>query len=402
MDYRYLGYNDAKKIIEGTLVADTAEIARRMLVEQGFRVLDLKPAAGGFSLSKLLADLYRVKPAHLVMFSRQLALLIESGVDIITALNLLREQVDGKPFKKALAEVSGDLRGGNSLAVAMAKHPRVFSNLYCNMIAVGEKTGGLETVARQVADYMERENVAVKKVKNALAYPTVVIIIAVIVALVLMMVALPPLVNMFTSLGAELPLPTQILIGLTGFMTAHGIKLILGLVVAAGLLYTWVRTPKGRFILHKFLLRIPVLGRVILLQELSRLCRCMSLLFRGGLSLPEIMALVIQSSNNQVISAALVKVRQLMLAGEGLAKPIAANPLFPALMVQMVKIGEETGNLDATLITVAEAYETEAADKTATLIRMIEPTMTVLIAVVVGFIALAMFMPMYSILSVVE
>ena len=234
MDYRYLGYTDSKKVIEGTLVADTAEIARRMLAEQGFRVLDLKPSSSGFSLSKLLPDLYRVKPAHLIMFSRQLALLIESGVDIITALDLLREQVDSKPFKKALADVSSDLRGGSSLAVAMAKHPRVFNNLYCKMIAVGEKTGGLEVIARQVADYMERENVAVKKVKAALTYPAVVIVVAVIVALVLMMVALPPLVNMFTSLGAELPLPTRILIGLSDFMTAHGLKLILGLVVAAG------------------------------------------------------------------------------------------------------------------------------------------------------------------------
>jgi type IV pilus assembly protein PilC len=402
MDYRYMGYTDSKKMIEGTLVADTMDVARRMLTEQGFRILELKPSASGFSLSKLFTDIYRVKPSHLIMFSRQLALLIESGVDIITALDLLREQVDNKPFKKALSDISGDLRGGSALAVAMAKHPRVFNNLYCKMIAVGEKTGGLEVVARQIADYIERENSAVKKVKNALMYPAVVIVVAIVVGIVLMMVALPPMVSMFESLGAELPLPTRILIGLCSFMTDHGMKLILGLLIAAGLLYTWSRTPKGRYTIHGLLLRIPVMGRIILLQEISRLCRSMSLLFRGGLALPEIMALVIQSCNNQVIAAALMQIRQRMLAGEGLARPIAANAIFPALMVQMVKIGEETGSLDATLITVAETYETEAADKTANLIRLIEPTMTILIAGVVGFIAIAMFMPMYSVLSVVE
>jgi len=402
MDYRYLGYTDSKKMIEGTLVADTMDIARRMLAEQGFRILELKPSANGLSLSKLLPDIYRVKPSHLIIFSRQLALLIESGVDIITALELLREQVDSKLFKKALADIGSDLRGGSALAVAMAKHPRIFNNLYCKMIAVGEKTGGLEIVARQIADYIERENSAVKKVKSALMYPVVVIVIAIVVAIVLMMVALPPMVNMFASLGAELPLPTRILIGLAGFMTEHGMKLILGLLVTVGLVYTWVRTPKGRYALHGLLLRIPIMGRIILLQEISRICRSMSLLLRGGLALPEIMALVIQSCNNLVVAASLTQIRKHMLAGEGLARPIAADPLFPALMVQMVKIGEETGGLDATLITVAETYETEAADKTANLIRLIEPTMTVLIAGGVGFIAIAMFMPMYSVLSVVE
>ncbi|HEX75362.1 MAG TPA: type II secretion system F family protein [Dehalococcoidia bacterium] len=400
MNYTYLGYTEDKHIVKGRISAASEEAAVDMLTSTGYRVASLKPVAA------FLPDVGRffqgkVKLAEMATFSRQLALLIESGVGIVQSLELLQSQVGDKSLRGVLVEVVADLRGGKSLAAALAKHPQVFSTIYCKMVGVGEQTGGLETVLRSLADYAERQSGAMNKLKTALTYPAIVFGLAILVVAMLVTVVLPPIVGLFTSLGGELPLPTRMLLAGVGFLTNYGLHLlvvVMGLGIAA-LMYS--KSPTGRYHRDMLLMRLPVIGRLCLTTELARCCRSISLLFRAGLPLPEIMTLTAQASGNRVVTRALSDVGQDMLKGEGLAGPMRKRSVFLPLMVEMTKVGEETGNLDGTLMTVAENYEVDADARIQRLLSLIEPTMTIGMGLVVGFIALSIFMPIYSSLSLV-
>jgi type IV pilus assembly protein PilC len=279
----------------------------------------------------------------------------------------------------------------------MNRHPEIFSAMSCRTLSIGEQTGGLETMLRQVADYMEKEIVNRKGIKGALMYPMIAAGVTVVVVGILMVFVLPAFANLYGSLGAKLPALTRMMLSLSGLLRSYGLHifLIIFIIIGLGLIYT--RTADGKYRLDAITLRIPQLGRVKHLNELSRCCRSISLLFTAGLPLTEIMPLVIQGCNNRVIAQALYNVQTDMLKGEGLSKPMAKNSIFLPMMVQMVKVGEESGNLDTSLLAVAQNYESEAQDKTKSLISLIQPMMTLVIAGVVGLIALSMVSAMYSI-----
>jgi len=398
MDYRYVGYTKDKKVLEGTVSAASQEAAAQLLARQGYQVLDLKPVAPFMpSWDKVFPTLFRAKPEAIILFSRQLALLLETGTDIVTSLELLQAQASDRSFRRVLGDVISDLRGGNQLSVALSKYPEVFPQIYRRSLSVGERTGSLETVLRHVADYMEKEVTTRKGVKNALLYPVIVSIVAVIVIAILVTFVLPAFTSLYISLGTELPLATRILLALVNGLNNYGLHILIALIIAAGLAFVYIRTPAGKYQWDRLLLRLPLIGRVNLLNELARCCRSMSLLFRAGLPLPEIMSLVIDSSGNTVVTEAFTGVQQDMLKGEGLSQPMAKHQLFLPMMVQMVRVGEETGNLDVTLLAVAETYETEAADKTRSLIALIQPALTLVIGLTVAFIAVSLVSAMYSI-----
>jgi len=400
MDYTYVGYTKDKEIAKGRLSATSEEAAIDILANVGYSVISLKPVTRFLpDFDKLLQA--KVKPAEIITFSRQLALLLESGVGIVQSLELLQGQAGDKQLKKVLIEVMADLRGGNSLSIALAKHPQVFSKIYQKMVGVGEQTGALEGVLRSLADYAERESGTITKLKRALTYPLIVFSLALVVVVILVTVALPPIIGMFTSLGGELPITTKALLALIDFITNYGLYLLLTLMGLGAVGYIYSKSPTGHYIRDMLMLKLPVLGRLSLVTELAHCCRNISLLFRSGLPLPEIMTLVAQASSNRVVAKALGEVEQDMLKGEGLAGPMRKRRVFLPLMVEMTKIGEETGNLDGTLITVAENYEIEADNRTQTMLSMIEPVMTIALGLGVGFIALSIFIPMYSSLSLV-
>lgn len=400
MDYTYVSYTENRQIVRGRISATSEQAAADMLANVGYRVVSLKRVTPFLpDLSKLLQG--KIKLAEIITFSRQLALLLESGVGIVQSLELLQNQTSDRQLKKVLIQIVSDLRGGGSLTAALAKHPQVFSNMYCKMVGVGEQTGGLEIVLRNLADYTERQAGAMRKLKTALTYPAIVLCVAIVVVAILITFALPPIVGLFASLGGELPITTRALLATVDLLNNYGLYL---LVVLAGLGiagFIYSRTPAGRYFRDKMLLRLPLLGRLVLLTELARGCRSMSLLFRAGLPLPEVMTLTAQASSNRVVAKALGEVEQDMLKGEGLAEPMRKRRVFMPLMVEMTKVGEETGNLDAVLIIVAENYEIETDRRTQTLISMIEPAMTIGMGLVVGFLALSIFMPIYSSLSLV-
>ncbi len=396
MVYQYVAYNENKEIVKGKLTAATEEAATELLDYVGYQVVNLKKYIPFFSTDKLAASLSRPKPSEIILFYRELALLLESGINITTALELLQEQMSNRVLQKSLSEVIIDLRSGNQLSASLGKHPSVFSPVYCRLMSVGEQGGGLETVLQQIADYMEKDVVAMKNVKGALTYPIITALVTIVVVAVLVIFVLPSFGDLYSSLGVELPAMARILIDLANMAQSYGLYLLLAVVIIAVSVYAYIRTPAGKYKKDKLILSLPLLGKVNLLGELARCCRSMSLLFHAGLPLTEVMPLVTQGCGNRAIAGALQDVHLDMIRGEGLSAPMTKNKLFLPMMVQMVRVGEETGNLDTTLIAVARAYESEAEDKIRSLIALIQPAMTLIIGIVIAAIALSLTSAMYS------
>jgi len=396
MDYSYVAYNKDRKLVKGKLSASNDGAASNLLGSSGYQVLSLKAQASLLNSDKLNMTLGSVNPKEIIMFSRQMALLLSSGTDIVASLELLQTQVSNKELKKKLSEVAADIRGGSSLSNAMRKHPRVFPALYWRAISAGEKSGNMELVMRQMADYMEKRMITEKKIRSALSYPIFVVITAVGVVAVLVNFVMPSFSTLYSAFGSSLPTLPRLMMDGSAWLKHNGLYIFLGFVLLGALLYIFARTPRGKYLLDRASLHMPVIGRIINLNELSRLCRTMSLLFKVGLPLPEIMALSVQNTNNKIVAESVAGVQQDLIRGEGLSKPMTKRSFFLPLMVQMVAVGEETGNLDNTLATVAETYEVEADDRTAAAVGLITPIMTIVIGGMIALIAVTMVTAMYS------
>jgi len=398
MEYSYVGYTEDKGIIKGRLSAANEKAAEDMLANIGYRVLSLKPITPfAPNMGTFLQP--KVKPTELMTFSRQLALLVESGVSLVQGLELLQSQTSDKQLKKVLIEVVSAIRGGSSLSAAMARHPNVFSTIYYRMIGVGEHTGALEGILRSLADYIERQTTTRNKLKAALTYPAIVVSLAIVIVIMMVTFVLPPLVNLITALGSELPVTTKMLLAAVNYATKYGLYTLVGLLGVGLVVYLATHTTRGRYYWDLLMLKLPMLGRVLLLSELARDCRNIALLFKAGLPLPEIMTLTGQASGNMVVARALGEVEGGMLRGEGLSGPMRKRPIFLPMMVEMTKVGEETGGLDTTLVTVAETFEVEVDRRVQALLSMLEPAMTIALGIGVAFVALSLFMPLYGSLA---
>jgi type IV pilus assembly protein PilC len=398
MNFTYVAYaEEGKKVISGKVSATSEEAAGELLAYGGYRVLSLKSGRRLFNTERLKSLFSQIKPAEIIMLSRQLALLLESGTDIVTALDLLQNQITSETLQKIIKEIAADIRGGSSLSTALSKHPQAFSPMYHRAIAAGEQGGNLEVVLRQMADYMERGVVTQKKIKSALIYPVLIVFVAVGVIVLLTAFVFPTFAGFYSQLGADLPLATKILMSLTEWIHEFGLYVLLAFLIAVGIAYLYTKTPAGKYRLDKILLGLPLIGRIIQLSELSRCCRTMSLLIKVGLPLPEVLAATIRSTTNMAMDESLTGVQQELIRGEGLAKPMEKRDLFLPLMTQMVKVGEETGNLETTLVTVADSFDAESNDKTNSAVALIQPVITIILGLVIGFIVLAMISAMYSI-----
>lgn len=397
MEYSYVAYTKDNKIVKGRLAATSTESAIDLLNYGGYKVIRVRSHTTLFNWEKISSIFGSVNPKEVVMFSRQLALLLQSGTDIVTSLELLQGQVTGRTLKRALGEVVADIRGGSSLSMALRKHPNIFSNVYSRAITSGEKSGNLEVVLRQMANFVERRVITEKKIKNAMSYPIIVTVLAVIVVILMVTFILPSFTGLYSAFGAEQPVMVVLLINVTDWFSVNGLYVIIGIValVIAGLLYT--RTANGRYQWDRIALKLPVIGRILLLGELSRACRTISLLYHVGLPLPEVLVVTKQSSGNKIVAEKLGGVQRELIRGEGLSKPMSRRSVFLPLMVQMTGVGEETGNLDETLATVAESYEMEADDRTSSAVGLIQPIVTIGIGALIGLLALTMVQAMYSV-----
>jgi len=398
MTFQYIAYTPAGDKIKGRVEASSEKVAEELLWKLSYTIVSLGKApehTTPFGLGQ------KVKTRELVVFSRQLATLIESGIPIIRALQLLQEQVSSKKLRSVLAEVAVDVQQGRFISEAILKHESVFPPLYGRLIEVGERTGNLEMVLRQLGTYLEKEDQLTRKIKGALTYPAFVMVLAIGVVLLLMFVALPPLMELFTSFDAELPLPTRMLMAITDFVTGYAPWLLAGIAVAVGASVMFLRSEPGRWFWDRLMLRIPLINRITVQGAVARMARSMSSLLRAGISVPEILRMVIRTQSNRVIKASIKTVEQELLQGHGLSEPMAADPLFPRMLVQMVRVGEETGSLDGNMETLAIFYEDEVDRAVKALTDAIQPALTVFIGGIVGFVAVSVIMPMYTLIGAI-
>lgn len=399
MDYRYVAYNQQRELVKGKVNAPTEAVALDLLNYSGLKLLSLKESKPLVDREKVNSAFYKITPREVVMFSRQLALLIESGFDIAASLDLLGDQISNRALKRIVAEVAKDIRNGIKPSQAMARHPMAFSPLYCRTIAVAEETGNMEKSLRQMADHIEKNANAAAKVRNALIYPLIVFVLAIGVIAVLVAFVVPSFETLYESLDTELPLVTRILLGVTDFLTSWGLYMLLGLAILIVAAYVATRSDEGKYKRDQIMLRLPLFGRIIILSELARCAATIATLFRAGVPLPEIITLCANSSTNKVVAKSLVDVRQEMLQGHGLARPMSQNPVFLPLIVQMASVGENTGNLDNTMDTVAQSYDMEATERTSMMTSMIAPVTTLIMGGMVAFIAIALVSTMYGIMN---
>ena len=401
MPYKYVAQDADGNTVKGTLDVANSSQAEESLANAGYTPVSISKVRPMPKLEEVFPSLYGVKSEDVTNFSRQLATLLEAGLTLPQALQLLEVQAESAAFRKVIAGLRTELEGGGSFSDALSKYPNAFSDIYVHMATAGEHSGDLALALRQAVDYIERGQVAIKKVKRALTYPAIILIVALLVILVLVTYVLPKLLDMFDKMDAELPLPTRILKATSDFAGDNiGLlfAVVIGVIIAAVL---YMRTPSGQRLRDRVLLRMPLIKVVILFSNLALFSRTGSTLMAAGVPLPRIMDIVVQVTPNSVISNALKEVQEGLVQGHGLSKPMAMNKLFPPLLVQMMTVGEQTGTLDSSLENVATFYESEVSNRLDVLTSMLEPMIVVGIAVVVGFIALAVIMPMYTILGTV-
>jgi type IV pilus assembly protein PilC len=389
--------------VRGTVKAVNEIAAERLIVGKGLNPLEVEVAPSMFSLEEAFPTFFKVKARDVIVFSRQLATLLRSGIPLLPALEIIQEQVGGsRAFNKILGSITHDLRSGGSFSQAISKHHRAFNEIYCRTIAVGEESGNLEAVLNRMADYLERETETAQKVRKALTYPALVIGVGIVVVAILVTVVMPQLLDIFTAMNVGLPLPTRMLIALTRFVNTNTLYILIAGAFLAAFILWLLKQPTGRRVLDRLRLTMPIIGPPILLGELGRFARTLSVLVSAGLKLQEIMEILPQSTTNRVFRDALNQVHERLVMGEGLSEPMSQIDIFPPLLVQMVAVGEESNTLDYTMGVVADFYETTAEEKTAAMVGMLGPLSTVGIALLVGFIALAVIMPMYTITGVFD
>ena len=399
--FKYVAFTPSGQQVEGSIEASTEEAAEQTLWESGYRIVTLRAIRTWPRLDELFPTVLGIKPPEIITFSRQMATLIESGIAVLPALELLQRQAS-RGLGRVLGDLAQTIKKGSSLSDALREHSQVFPSIYARMIAVGERTGNLEVILRQLATHMEKEQAIIKRVRGAMAYPAFVILLAIGVVAILVTMALPPLISLFDEFDAKLPLPTRILLAVSHFATAYGLYVAVALVSAVVIGIVYVRRPNGRSQLDYALLRLPLIGPVTVLSNAARFSGTTAILLRAGIPVSEVMDLVIDTTENRIVRERLRDVQEEMLRGEGLSGPLANSKLFPPMLVQMVEVGEETGTLDANLETMADFYGREVDERISTLTSMIQPTMTLGVGAVVAFIAVSIIMPMYDIMQSVQ
>ena len=399
MAYKYKAYTTDKRMIEGTIEVTSESLAEGVLYRAGYQhIISLKELTPTLSLDRLIPTLFGVKTQEIIDLSNQLATLIESGITILTSLQLLEGQTPKKALKRIIGSLVEEIQGGMSLSHALSHYPQAFSNTYCQVIRASEQAGNLEIGLRQAAGYMEKQTFANQKIKRAMLYPAFILLMAIGVSILLITVALPPLISLFNSLGAELPWMTRLLINITNFFLKQNLYILGGVVAIIMSIIGLLRLSSVKLARDRLLLKIPLIGNINIERSMQQFCQTASMLLKAGLRLPQIMDIVMQTNRNQIIRQALSNVRDRLIQGEGLSQPMSKNKLFPALLVEMVVVGEKTGAMDTTLTTLADFYERKVDRRIDLLISMIEPVLTVIIGIVVIFIALSMITPLYSIL----
>jgi type IV pilus assembly protein PilC len=345
----------------------------------------------------------KVKDKDIVIFTRQFATMIDAGLPLVQALDILSSQVENKILGKTLAQVKVDVESGATYADALKKHPRIFSELYVNMVAAGEAGGILDTILNRLAAYIEKAMKLKKQVKGAMVYPAVVTTIAVLVIAVIMIFVVPTFAKMFAQLGGTLPLPTRIVVNASNFIAGVGGLLVAGAIVAfIVFLVQFRKTEKGKYITDKILLKLPILGMLLNKVAVAKFTRTLGTLVSSGVPILDGLDITAKTSGNKVIEYAIVEVRKGVVGGKTLAEPITKAKVFPPMVTHMIAVGESTGALDAMLAKIADFYDDEVDAAVSNLTAMMEPLLMVFLGGAVGYIVIAMYLPIFKLITLIK
>lgn len=402
MPYKYVAYDSDDRLVKGNIDVVDQSLAEDAISNAGYTLVSLTWQKPKPTLDQVFPSLYGIKQDDVMGFARQMATLLEAGLTIPSALELMEKQAEKPAFRKVVAGLRDELQEGSSFSQSLAKFPEAFPDVFCHIAEAGEQAGDLAVALRQAVDHLERGSAAIKKAKRAMVYPSFVLVVAGVVIILLITVVLPPLLKMFDNMDADLPITTKALMWVVDTFSAYALHIIAGLVALVVLTVALLRQPAGKVAMDKLILKIPMIGAITLESNMALFARTSSTLLSAGVPLIRILDIISQTSTNSVIRGAMKDVQQGLVQGHGLSKPMAMNGIFPHLMVQMITVGEQTGTLDASLENIASFYESEVTQKVDSMTAMLEPMLTVGIALLVGFIALSVIMPMYSILGEFE
>lgn len=398
--FAYNALDKAGTEVAGTLDADNEGLALGRLRDMGYLPLEVreeKVTKGGI-LDTFLGIFAgkRVKGKDIVTFTRQLSTLIDSGLPLLRSLTVLGEQTENPNLKVQIKDIGASVQGGSTFSDALAKHPRTFNKLYTNMIKAGEAGGVLEVVLARLAEFSEKDQAVRAKVKGAMVYPALVIMVGVGVVLFLTIAIIPTFVGMFEEVALTLPLPTRIMMVISDFLRGFWWVNLLAILVLIAVYRMWVRKEGGRYQADKIKLRIPILGELVKKSALSRFARTLGTLITSGVPILQALLIVRDTAGNEVIARAMVAVHNSIREGESIAGPLGKSPVFPPMVVHMIAVGEETGALDNMLIKVSDAYDREVDTTVAALTSVLEPILILGMGLVVGFIVIAMYLPIFQ------
>ncbi len=343
-----------------------------------------------------------IKTRDIVIFTRQFATMINSGLPLVQSLDILAEQTENANLRKVIQDVLYDVESGHTLADAMGKHPKVFTDLFVNMVAAGEAGGILDTILLRLASFLEKNDALVRKIKGAMIYPVVIISVAVLAITVLLIFVIPTFQTMFASAGIALPLPTRIVIAMSQALQSYWWAFAGGLVGALFLLRVAYRSDKGRLAIDHFLLVFPILGDMQRKSAVARFTRTLGTLVSSGVSILEGLEITAKTAGNRVIHDAVMGSRASIAGGETIAGPLKESGVFPPMVVQMINVGEQTGGLDEMLTKIADFYDEEVDAAVEALLSALEPVMIVVLGVVVGGMIVAMYLPIFDMINAVQ
>ena len=400
--YVFKGQNRLNEIVSGERVADNREALRQALRREQITLMSVKEKGREIGIPKL-AGKKKVKSKDLAIFTRQFSVMIDAGLPLVQCLDILSQQQQNKYFQQVLAQVRQDVEEGSTLSAAMTRHPKVFDQLYSNMVEAGETGGILDLILQRLSTFIEKIVKLKRDVVSALIYPVAVILLAIVAIAVIMVVVIPQFQNIFLGLlgpGEPLPLPTRIVVGLSNFLAGWGGLCILAGVIASVVgLKLYYKTTKGRKVIDTILLKLPILGPIFLKIAIARFSRTLSTLLSSGVPILQSLDITGRTAGNVIIENAIIQIRDGVEQGKSFVEPLRSSELFPHMVAQMVGIGEQTGALDSMLGKIADFYEQEVDAAIANLLTLMEPALIGFLGVTIGGIVISMYMPMFSLIG---
>jgi len=397
--YKWEGKTTKGVVKKGETEAPNEAAIRTHLRQQN--IIPTKIAPKGKEIKISLPFKKKVKQRPIAIFTRQLATMIDAGLPLVQSLEILASQQESKVFKDIIREIREDVEGGSTFAGALKKHPATFNELYTNLVVAGEEGGILDTILTRLSNYIEKAEALKKKVKSALVYPATIVGVAVIVVMILMIFVIPVFETMFKSSGQTLPLPTLITVTLSKFVKKYVIIIIPGLILLFLLIEKYYQTEKGKAVVDRLLLKLPIFGPLFQKIAVARFSRTLGTLVSSGVPILDGLNIVSKASGNKTIETAILNARASIREGETIAEPLSRSGNFPPMVIQMISVGESAGALDSMLSKIADFYEEEVDVAVGNLTSLLEPLLMVFLGVVIGGVVISMYLPIFQMASAV-